>query len=410
MSSQAENKLRQGILAQTERCVACGLCLPWCPTYKLHNLEFESPRGRLSLLQGLANSQLKPGLSTAELLDHCLLCRSCERHCPSSVAFGEAMDTGRQLLQQSLPASVISKLAINITDWILKNPNIINWIGLPAVALKTVLPSSLTRKAANSKSFRGLTYLPSLQWHTKWKNRYSSSHKKRGRVCLFLGCVARSLDTRSLDDGIALLNAQGYEVIVPPDQSCCGAMPQHRGRAKPAEQMMKKNQTTFSASGETEIIHMSTGCSVALSGHKGESDDTTRMGNRIREICAFLDEHWDEATPVKPSNRHVLIHTPCSSQDGLSVINLLKRIPGIRLDELSMTYGCCGSAGSYMLSQAETADALRTPLLDQIRNLRPDVVVTTNPGCALHISQGLRMEKPDIPVVHPVSILLEQVR
>ena len=408
MKTTAIKQLREKILASTEHCVACGLCLPWCPTYQLSNVEFESPRGRIALLQGLANSKLTPHASTTELLNHCLLCRSCEKHCPSKVSFGEAMDAGRQLMQR--PTSLGGELSRKLSDYALRYPEWLRRLLLPAVVLGKIVPPSLTRKAGNSRIFKLLSYLPSLQLHSRWDSTLQAKTPRRGCVDLFLGCAARSMDAKTIDNSISLLNLQGFDVHIPSEQSCCGAISLHSGRNTSAVSLMNNNLAAFSNSPASSIIHMSTGCGITLAEYARHVDDRDDISERINEICTFLDKHWQDVTPIVHANKHVLLHMPCSADGSIAPERLLKRIPGLQLSHMKNTHGCCGSAGTYMLSHSEVAAELRAPLIEQVSQLRPDVVATTNPGCALHLAEGLRTLEIDIPVVHPVSILAAQVK
>ena len=92
---------------QTDLCVKCGLCLPHCPTYLKTQDENESPRGRLSLIQGWARSELEADQTLKTHIDQCLLCRACETVCPAYVPYGEIVDrfkggTSHQPLAHSL--------------------------------------------------------------------------------------------------------------------------------------------------------------------------------------------------------------------------------------------------------------------------------------------------------------------
>ena len=101
------------ILALADRCVKCGLCLPQCPTYELTANENESPRGRIALIQGWLSGQLSPSRILTQHLDQCLLCRRCERVCPSLVAYGEIMDQSKALLVEQTKIRFSLPLLIN---------------------------------------------------------------------------------------------------------------------------------------------------------------------------------------------------------------------------------------------------------------------------------------------------------
>jgi glycolate oxidase iron-sulfur subunit len=71
--------------------------------------------------------------------------------------------------------------------------------------------------------------------------------------------------------------------------------------------------------------------------------------------------------------------------------------------------GCCGAAGEMFLSHPELADALLDPLLAEVGRERPDAVVTSNVGCALHITAGLARRGLEVRVLHPATLVLSAV-
>ncbi len=180
------------------QCVLCGLCLPHCPTYQVFHTENESPRGRISLFKALADGDLSLTDELFESLDHCLGCRACENMCPSEVDYSKISDLSRQQLVQSIQTQQSVKQ--KITETLLQNAPL----------------RSLARLSNR------LTGQSSLEQYYPVDNAF-------GKVALFTGCTGELFETQTLLDGIRLLNACGYEVVVPENQHCCGAIKRRQG-------------------------------------------------------------------------------------------------------------------------------------------------------------------------------------
>ncbi len=395
------------IISEAGRCVACSLCLPHCPTYQLAQLETESPRGRISLLLAMANGQLPATDHLNDLLHHCLLCQACETHCPSSVPFSRLMDKGRHLLRQELQTvSLKNRITSKVIDFSLRNPEWIR-IATQLTWLLQYLPKS--GKEDNKREI--IDYLASKQQHRRWQTDCPAKVPGK-QVSLFLGCVSRSMDGRTLDDAIYVLNQIGFSVIIPPRQSCCGALCLHAGREEEATRMMQKNIHAFAAT-ETPIIQTASGCGASLVAYKDYLPDKG-FSSRIDDISHFIDSHWPDTLNVTSRKWVAILHTPCSMENSATDTNapfcLLNRFTNIDIRRVKSPYSCCGAAGTKMLTDYTVSSSLREPVLAQITREIPDVVLSSNIGCALHLSEGLRQVGINIPVRHPISLVADILR
>jgi len=89
---------------------------------------------------------------------------------------------------------------------------------------------------------------------------------------------------------------------------------------------------------------------------------------------------------------------------------LLAQIPGLELVPLKEADWCCGSAGTYNLTQPEMAQQLQQRKVAHIRETGAEAVVTENPGCIIQITQGLEAAGARVQVLHLAEVLDEAYR
>ena len=241
--------------------------------------------------------------------------------------------------------------------------------------------------------------------------------KERGTVALFTGCLGPVCDNETLTAGIHLLNRLGYRVWVPDNQSCCGALHQHGGNPTEAKALLAKNRAIFRSNRIDAIISIASGCSAMLMEH-ADPNLTASAGNpgqRYMDIQQFLCEvDWPQDLVLEALNQRVAVHEPCTQRNILQqsalTYQLLAKIPQLQIDPLPENSQCCGAAGTYFLTQAEMAHALLTDKVNQIRQAKPDKIITSNLGCAIQLSAGVRRAGLDIAVIHPIVLLNQQSR
>jgi glycolate oxidase iron-sulfur subunit len=385
-------------LELANRCVKCGLCLPHCPTYQLTGIEGESPRGRIALMQGLALGRLEPGAGLVAHLDRCLGCRACEKVCPANVPYGELIDAGRALLVER---GVRPPLQQKLLRRLLKRPGLLRAAlraaRLPGVArmlhglggVSRRAAQMLPREAKPSATPTGPTPFPAIA----------------GEVLVFAGCAGTTLDRGTVDDVATALAAAGWRARMPGGQACCGAVDLHGGDPAEARALARRNLDAFQ--GDGMIVACATGCSATLKEYaRLAGEDGARFAGRVRDPVELLA---DADLALRPGPyRNVVLHVPCTQRNvtgsGPATRRLLNRLPGLAWREVGP--GCCGAAGEMFISHPEMSDALLAPLLADIARDPPDAVITSNVGCALHLSAGLARGGTDVPVLHPATLML----
>lgn len=402
------------ILAETGRCVACGLCVPKCPTYRETLSEADSPRGRIALIRGAVEGRVPANDRLREHLDLCLVCRACEAACPNGVAFGRLYDLARGLPQikgeatrgiAALPRRLLSPAALRIGGSLLR---FYQRSGAQRFARRTGL-----LRASGLERAEG--FLPTLPNAPRFRTFYPAAGDPLGEVALFLGCVARIFDTDALQAAIYVLTRLGYGVHVPQGQGCCGALHRHAGEVDAARALAQQNQQAFAVHPDLPILSVASGCGAGLldyAEHYGEAGRA--VARRVIDVSAFVSQAagW-ERVQCEPLVARVAIHEPCTLRNTMrssgAADALLARIPGLSSAALAGNAQCCGAAGTYFLAQPEMADALRASKLTAIRDALPQFVVTSNIGCGLFLAAGMKSLKLTAEVLHPVALLARQL-
>ena len=403
------------LAAQTDVCVKCGLCLPHCPTYLKTQDENESPRGRLSLIQGWARDELKATPKLTGHVDNCLLCRTCESVCPAYVPYGQIIDRFRAATHgqgRSLPlVRRVKKTAMRLS---LTSATFAPLSGrLMAGPLAGGL-KSLAKLAGAGDLTAGL---PAPAPALPEPGLHAPPGEVKGALSLFLGCTADLADRETAQSALRVLNRLGYAVHIPAGQSCCGALHQHAGEPDAAAAHIQRNLEAFGVDVETPILNFASGCGVMLSEYdRDDTSETARQfSRRTRDLSQFLAGlDWPDDLALQPLPATVCLHTPCSLRNVLRAeappLKLLQRIPELKVVSLAAQTRCCGAAGSYMIDHPEMAATLRADLLDLIQSADPACLVTSNPGCALHLRAGLRERGlGHVEVQHPVTLLARQL-
>lgn len=420
------------ILSLADQCVKCGLCLPQCPTYNLSANENESPRGRIALIQGWLGGQLEASEKLTQHLDQCLLCRRCERICPSQVPYGKIMDQSRIRLkyEASKSASKLSHSSTRSTFKKFKKSIIQRSLKLiinkkfstPFIYIVWLLQKSqllfIAEKSGLLQLFglnRLSSFLPKLDVPLRPKDFYPASlNPAQGTVALFTGCLSNNIDAKTVKASISLLNKTGFNVYVPKQQTCCGALHMHEGDEATAAKFAKQNIEVFNQLKITHIVSLVNGCTSQLR-EFSQLGLAHNFNSKVKDMIEFLAEiKWPEQIKFKPNNQTLALQIPCSLQNILraddKLLLLLAKIPGIKLPAESIYNKCCGAAGAYFLNQPAISQQLQSSAVEHLSKSQPETIISSNIGCALQLKAGLRLKNQNIEVIHPILLLDQHIQ
>jgi glycolate oxidase iron-sulfur subunit len=400
------------------RCVHCGLCLNQCPTYRALRLEPESPRGRIHLVRAAAEGRIELNERFKDHLYLCLLCRACETACPSGVQYSHIAEAARA--QLGPPGSTVSRSIQKLAfTQLLPYPRRLRL----AASLLRIYQRTGLQKAARTllpEAIRDMdAFLPRVpqRFFNPAPKTFPAFGEKRAKVALLNGCVMPLLFGDVNAATVRVLQRNGCEVVLPKNQTCCGALNVHNGETRAAKEMARRNIDAFLAANVDAIIANAAGCGAAmkeyghlLGGDSVYAEKARRFSLLVKDAGEFLAA-IGIAGNLGKLNLTVTYQDPCHLAHGQRVRSqpraLLQAIPGLKLIEMQGSDRCCGSAGIYNTTHPTMSRALLAEKMQAIAATKAEAVVAPNPGCMLQLRYGAQRYGPGLPVYHLIDLLDE---
>jgi glycolate oxidase iron-sulfur subunit len=385
-------------------CVHCGFCTATCPTFVLLGDELDSPRGRIYLMKDMLESGRPATAEVVKHVDRCLSCLSCMTTCPSGVNYMHLVDHGRRYIEETYTRPWPDRLLRAVLGRVLPSPGRMRW-ALAAARLAKPFRAWLPDIRLRAMLDLAPATLPPRH---PVQGLHPAQGERRGRVVLLAGCAQQVLAPSINDATIRLLTRLGYEVVVPPEAGCCGALTHHMGQHDPAMAAARANIAAWSAQDGLDAILINTsGCGTTVKDYgfmfrnEPEAEQAAAVSALAADISEFIARIGYTPTRDAPGLT-VAYHAACSLQHGQKVLaapKTLLRTAGFTVVEPAEGHLCCGSAGTYNIMQPEIASRLRTRKLDNLRATTPDLIAAGNIGCLTQLAGG------GLPTVHTVELL-----
>ena len=403
------------------RCIHCGLCLSACPTYRVLGLEMDSPRGRIFQVAQVDAGRLAIGEAFVTHIDRCLDCRACESACPSGVEYGRIVERARALIELKYQRPWLER---KLRDFFF-NALLMDFRKLArwARVLRFLQRSGLQRLARSLgmlKLFRlsdvdGLA--PEMEdkfFFAELGEMFPAIGERRARVAFLAGCVASVAFAELNRATIRVLQQNGVEVVVPKDQGCCGALHAHAGFRQQARELARRNIRAMLDGGYDAIVTNAAGCGSTIKEYHdllaNDLDFSARareFSEKTKDITEFLIE-LGLRPPEQKSRACVTYQDPCHLAHGQRIRKAPRQILealGCGLIEMPHSDYCCGSAGSYNITQTKLSMEILDRKMEDVASVVPEIIATANVGCMLQLRAGCHRKGLKAEVKHVIELL-----
>jgi glycerol-3-phosphate dehydrogenase subunit C len=386
-----------------DHCVKCTICETHCPVSQV-TPSFPGPK----YAGPQAERYRGAGASVDASVDYCSGCGICTQVCPQDVKIAEINSRAR--------AQMWAKKGVPLRNQMIARPTVIGRLGTPV--------APLANWALHNRAVRGLVEtfvgihrdapMPSFAGTTfqRRSRKHQSPAGETKAVVYFHGCGTNYYEPRVGEMVVAVLEHNGYRVIVP-QQDCCGLPLQSNGNFPAARTYVRRLVARLEphARAGLPIVSNSTSCGLMLKREAHEilgidDDDLKVVSSQMFDLCEFLLRLYDRGelrTDFSSLPLTVPYHAPCQQRGhgiGKPALDLLALVPDLHMIELDVD--CCGIAGTYGLKKEkyEISMAVGKRLFSDINATGSDLAACDSETCRWQIAHGA-----SVTAVHPIELL-----
>ncbi len=389
-----------------DHCIKCNVCMSACPvaavTDKFPGPKYVGPQAQRFRQEG----QPSPDSS----VDYCSGCRVCNEVCPTGVKIAELNARAR--------AKMVAEHGLPLRNRLIARSGLVGRLSSGPQAPLVNFGLSLAPARWALERVLGIHHsapLPMASSYTfrSWFKRRGPSTGRR-QVVYFHGCSTEYYEPRVGKAAIAVLERNGFEVLIP-KQNCCGLPLLSNGDFAAAEKLHMSNVRSLLpyVRRGIPVVGTSTSCTLTLKeeapellGLSGQDVKDVAAGTYdIFEFLRNLAEDDDLDTNFRPIERELPYHPPCqlrAHRVGKPALDVLGLVPGLRLAESRAD--CCGIAGTYGLKQEKYQIGMDVgaKLFTFVSDAGSDLALCDSETCRWQISHAT-----GVATRHPIEILAE---
>ncbi|EJF1343902.1 (Fe-S)-binding protein [Staphylococcus pseudintermedius] len=403
-------------------CVQCGYCLPVCPTYVSFKSEKHSPRGRINLVKMAAEDKITLA-DMASGIDLCLGCRACETICPTHVRYGDILSSAVEVLREERPQSPVEKVIRTVAfEGVLKSKKALRLVnkglyfyqqtGIEKAVTATKILKPLPKYAQLQKM------LPSVRPSHPIEESGHEARPHQMKVGFFQGCMMDAFFSEVNTLAMQIMRQHDVHVTNVPQQTCCGALQHHAGETAHTIVLAKENIVAYEQYDFDYIMNTIGGCGAALKEYHLLFEKGTIWRQRAEQFVAKVRDISEIMAQIELEMTHEVayraVYQPSCHLENVQKVfeapeNVLKRVPGLTLVEMPSQQMCCGSAGIYNLVHYDASMQILDHKMSNVKLARPELIITSNPGCHLQMKLGVEREGlgQRVAVKHIVEVVAE---
>lgn len=403
-------------------CVQCGYCLPVCPTYIAFKKEKHSPRGRINLVKLAAEEKISID-DMQEGIDLCLGCRACETVCPTNVRYGDILMSAVKVLKENKEMGIVEKgIRTSTFKVALKNKKTLRLINKGMYVYNMTRLKNFVDKTNILKPLDKFNQLnramPDVILSRRITRSTNSFRRNDISVGFFQGCIMDSFFANVNNLAMKIMKENNVQVTNIPGQTCCGALQHHSGETEQTLELARKNIMEYEKYDFDYIVNTIGGCGATLKEYDKLFVPGTEWHSRAKNFTDKVRDISQIMTMIdfkfkKEIKRNAVYQPSCHLENVQQVfkdpLQMIYKIPGLNYIEMNEKSLCCGSAGVYNIVHFEESMQILDMKMINVKQSRPDLIITSNPGCHIQMKLGVEREglSHEIEVKHLVEVIAE---
>lgn len=401
---------------QIRQCVKCGACQAHCPVFAEHKRESTVARGKVALAHALIEQEMPLDERFVADMSKCLLCGSCFDKCPNLVPTDEIVMAARREIAARKGMTLFGR-AVSVA---LKNPSMMKWGAKGASALSRVLFKKIPEGSGLRLRFPAPYVAPDRVIPPVAEKPFRDRHPafipgeaNKPHVAFFTGCMINYMYPQIGEALLKILTFMGMNVIIPPDQGCCGLPALSAGDGKTVEELAARNLHAFARRDPDVVVTACASCNVGMGKHfasLGKKEEA--LAARLSDILVFLVREGLPqqlaALPKKEVRPKVTYHDPCHLRtQGITREPriLLRALPGAEFVEMEGADRCCGLGGTFSVYHYETSKQIGARKIPGVEKSGAEIVASACPGCMMQLQDTLRHAGLSQPVLHVLELI-----